>query len=70
MIDVNELMDYQKKRNMQITLRRSQEDRKGAKTAQGGMRESFEKNQTNRRNYNMSSLMQSEYENMSEYAKM
>lgn len=44
MIDVNELMDYQKKRNMSITLRRSQEDRKGAKTAQGGMRESFEKN--------------------------
>lgn len=51
-------------------MRRSQEERTGAKTAQGHMRDSFEKNITNRRNYNMSSLLASEYENMSEYAKM
>lgn len=51
-------------------MRRSQEDRSGAKTAEGGgIRESFEKKRAKRGN-NMSSLLASEYENMSEYAKM
>lgn len=50
-------------------MRRSNEDRSGAKTAQGHtVRESYDKKGTNR-DRQISSLLASEYENMSEYAK-
>lgn len=50
-------------------IRRSNEDRSGAKTAQGHtVRDSYDKKGTHR-DRNTSSLIASEYENMSEYAK-